>query len=320
MSKTAVMFSGIDCLDKVEHRLQVLKMPDVLDRLDEAQFYLDDIESSVSLVDYLSAPDDIFHSSLAIKALIGSATHVGLYDRLMKHHAPPDYLVGCSLGDIARIVCSGGLSFEQLMMGTFHYGDHGEKLQGGSVVCAKCLFSPLTQIEVELIENAGLYVAVYQTPHHFLVGGPDEILQAWVDSQSTKAMYSIRPLCDKPLHSQYMNRSKDHAFKGMGDLLIGQFRIPMISATESRVIESHEDLVRDMTTNMTGPVKWWQTYRWMIKELGVTKFINVGPAETLIRFHERMNLDDDIEVIDSLQLEKQTATCSERSFADTIGI
>lgn len=112
MSKTAVMFSGIDCLDKVEHRLQVLKMPEVLDRLDEAQFYLDDIESSVSLIDYLSAPDEIFNSSLAIKALIGAATHVGLYERLMKFHAPPDYLVGCSLGDIARIVCAGGLSFE----------------------------------------------------------------------------------------------------------------------------------------------------------------------------------------------------------------
>jgi [acyl-carrier-protein] S-malonyltransferase len=320
MSKTAVMFSGIDCLDKVEHRLQVLKFPEVLDRLDEAQFYLDDLESSTSLIDYLSASDDIFHSSLAIKALIGAATHVGLYDRLIKFHPAPDYLVGCSLGDIARIVCAGGLSFEQLIRGTFHYGDHGEKLVGGSVVCVKCLHAPVSKIETELIEAHGLYVAVYQTPQHFLVGGPDDILQAWIQSPSTQALYSIRPLCDKPLHSHFMNKSKDHAFTHMGELRIGKFKIPMVSATASRVLETHEDLIHDMVTNMTGPVKWWQTYEWMIKELGVNRFISIGPAETLIRFHERMNLNLDVEVIDSLQLEKQSAACSEIGFVDTIEV
>ncbi|WP_413291112.1 hypothetical protein [Bdellovibrio sp. HCB337] len=304
MSKTAVMFSGIDGLDNVEQRDAALLIPEVRLRLEEAHdLLLGYSNGNVSLIDYSKTSQEVFQASLSLKAMLGAVTHVGLYDRLMKFHPTPDYLVGCSLGDSARIACSGAMTFEQIMLGTYLFGLHGETIQGSSVVCVKSLINPLSPEEIKAIESRGLYIAVYQTPKHFLVGGPNEILQAWCSDPTTQSLYGLRPLCDKPLHSKAMNETTAYTFKHFGAVNIQDWEVPMVSTALCKLIETREDLLEDMNANMTGSVYWHQTYRWMIEELGVRKFINIGPAETLIRFHERMDLITSVDAVDSLQAE-----------------
>ena len=52
---------------------------------------------------------------------------------------------------------------------------------------------------------------------------------------------------------------------------------------------------------MIGAVRWWQTYQWMVEKLGVEKFVNIGPADTLLRFAERIPVHNKITLMDSLQ-------------------
>ena len=300
---TAVMFSGIDGLDRLDQRDMVLALPEVKARMTTAQTHLDRITGGkISLSDFAQSSEELFHSDLATKALLCAVVHVGLYDRLLKYHPEPDYLVGCSLGDSARTVASGAMSFEQIMLSTYLFGNHGQKLTGGAVVCVKCRGDAATAADLREIESLGLYIAVYQTPKHFLVGGPEEYLQVWCELDSTRQKYAIRPLCDKPLHSAAMKATQQYTLEHFGELKIQPWKIPMISASECKLITNEKELLDDMINNMTGPVRWWPTYQWMVEELGVKRFINIGPNDTLIRFHERIPLATPVEVIDGLSL------------------
>jgi hypothetical protein len=87
-----------DYLDSYENRLQVLKIPEVVHRLNEAQICLDDIGNSVSLIDYLSAADEIYHSLESIKSFARLAVLAGLYDQTDKYATCSDRSFADTMG------------------------------------------------------------------------------------------------------------------------------------------------------------------------------------------------------------------------------
>lgn len=307
MTKTAVMFAGIDALDIEALRFSTLQIPEVQRRVQQAHNFLwGESGGAISLKNYMVSSEAEFQAQLPLKAFICAAAQIGLFDRYLKSHEAPDYLVGCSLGDAARTVCSGAMSFEDMLYGTYLFGREGDKVTTGSVVCAKSLLSPLSPDEVMEIESLGLDIAVYQTPIHFLVVGNNDVLQAWATSTKTQERFLIRPLCNRPLHSKAMTGSMHSTLSHFGGLKINHWTIPLVSTAHCKLIETMDDLRADINSNMTGAVHWWPTYRWMVEELEVTRFVNIGPAKTLIKFCERTPTNRPVELIDCMDHLTQT--------------
>lgn len=303
MTKTAVMFAGIDALDTEALRFSTLQIPEVQRRVQQAHNFLwDETRGTVSLKDYMVSSEAQFQAHLPLKAFICAAAQIGLFDRYLKTHAAPDYMVGCSLGDAARTVCSGAMSFEDMLYGTYLFGREGDKVTTGSVVCAKSLLNPLSAEEMQEIESLGLDIAVYQTPIHFLVVGKNEVLQAWVEDPKNQERYFIRPLCNRPLHSKAMTEAMTSTLSHFGGLKINHWNIPLVSTAHCKLIETIDDLRADINSNMTGAVHWWPTYSWMVEELNVTRFVNIGPAKTLIKFCERTPTRNPVELVDCMDL------------------
>lgn len=313
MTKTAVMFAGIDALDTEALRFSTLQIPEVQRRVQQAHNFLwDESRGAISLKDYMVSPETDFQAQLPLKAFICAAAQIGLFDRHLKSHAAPDYLVGCSLGDAARTVCSGAMSFEDMLYGTYLFGREGDKVTTGSVVCAKSLQNPLSPAEIEDIESQGLNIAVYQTPIHFLVVGENAALQTWATSKTTQERYLIRPLCNRPLHSKAMTGAMHSTLSHFGGLKINHWTIPLISTAHCKLIETMDDLRADINSNMTGAVHWWPTYHWMVQNLKVTRFVNIGPAKTLIKFCERTPTNHPVELVDFMDLPDQVRHATER--------
>ncbi|MDG0815957.1 ACP S-malonyltransferase [Bdellovibrio svalbardensis] len=303
MSKTAVMFAGIDALDTEALRFSTLQIPEVQRRVQQAHKFLwEETAGQVSLKDYMVSSEADFQAQLPLKAFICAAAQIGLFDRYLKTNSAPDYLVGCSLGDAARTVCSGAMSFEEMLYGTYLFGREGDKVTDGSVVCCKSLLSPLSAEEIQEIEACGLDIAVYQTPVHFLVVGKNDVLHAWAADLKNQQRYLIRPLCNRPLHSHAMTGAMTSTLTHFGSFKINHWNIPMVSSTHRKVIETPEDLRVDMNSNMTGAVHWSSTYMWMVDELQVNRFVNIGPARTMIKFCERTPTAKSVELMDCMDL------------------
>lgn len=304
MNKTAVMFAGIDSLDTEELRLSAFKIPEVQIRLQQAHLHLLDVTSGgLSLLDHAHSAEAEFQSQLSLKSFVCAAIQIGLYDRYLKSNPEPDYLVGCSLGDAARTVCSGAMNFEEILYGTYLFGIEGNKTTNGSVVGAKSLIQPLTETEVQEIRDFGLDIAVYQTPIHFLVVGDDDLIDKWMKLPETQQRYFVRLLCNSPLHSKAMTSAKDVTLDHFKKFEIKPWKIPMVSSVYGNIIGTREDLLADMSGNMASAVCWWPTYKYMAEKLHVNRFVNIGPAKTLIKFCERTPVHPQVELVDSLDLD-----------------
>lgn len=294
---TAIMFAGADALDTREHRIAASRNPKVLQRLEEAsavwQAYTSD---SQPLHDFLVAEDQAFHSHFAKKAICCTAVQVGLYDSVAALSFVPNFLIGCSLGDTARTVCSGACAFEEAILGIAHFGIHGESIQGGAILQLKYA-SPATPADLTSLKAHGLSVAVYQTPQLLLAAGPEEAVQALQEECKSNPRMRARYLYNKPLHSSWMEAAAhkvalgDRVREGM------RWKIRMISTTLKRPIESAQDLHDDLAQNMTGTVYWYQSIQEAVSKFQIRKLVNIGPSRTLLAFLERTPLSNPVELV-----------------------
>lgn len=286
-NKTAVIFAGVDALDVEEHRLNVFSIPEVRQRVLEAEEILENLGEKTSLIQTILQSPDSEYFSLDIFSRVHAciAVQIGLYEKYIASHPIPDFFAACSLGDSARLVASGAVSFHEIIHGSFLFANSAKKIKNGAIVRVKTKI-PINQKDLSFLEHFGLSVAVYQTPRHFLVAGQVSDLQKWA-SIKDPIIDQIKPLYPYPLHSKLMKPAFDEVYPLVDTQSERHWSGQLISSSLKKIIRSTEDLRADAEANTTGTVHWTQTFQWMVDDLGVNEFINIGPAPTLLLFAAR---------------------------------
>lgn len=286
--KTAVIFAGVDALDIAEHRQNILSIPQVCRRIHEAEAILRDLGvPNPALRNVLQSSDaDFFSMDLFARVQACLAVQVGLFDLYTERYSRPLYFAACSLGDSARLVTSGAAAFKDVIRANFLFGTAAQEISNGALVRVRTT-QLLTEDEFASLHEFDLSVAVHQTPRHFLVAGHVADLHRWSKSLDRKIEY-VKPLYNYPLHSKLMQPAYEKVLAVFKDREALTWQGQIISSTLKKVINTTEDLREDSTTNMIGAVRWWQTYQWMINDLGIEKVVNIGPTPTLLLFAERI--------------------------------
>lgn len=308
--KSAYIFSGIDGLDSMKDRIHVLTLPAVADRIVQAQKIIDRVTPNFNLVSFIASPNDVFKKDITLQTLAVTVVQIGLFDLFQSKDGRPDYLMGCSLGDIARTYCAGAVDFDVVVEGSWNYHLSAKSIEGG-LYHVKSLEGSLTEEMIQEIQAQNLYYAVHQTPQHFLVAGSYENLEKWRALESEIKRYRINPLYDKPLHSPMMNSTTENIHNLYSHTLksADQWKFKMVSSTHLKVLNTKEDLLADMTDNFNSTVLWMQAVQFATHELAVTRFVNVGPGNTLLLFAERTPVNRPIELVNFLAENAQkTAT------------
>ncbi len=92
---TAVVLGDISVLDKRKIREAVIRIPEVVVRVRQAQDIIDTLEtSSVDLFTCLSLEDSSFTQLGTVRSILVSAVQLGLYDRFIKKNGKPQYILG----------------------------------------------------------------------------------------------------------------------------------------------------------------------------------------------------------------------------------
>lgn len=119
----ALVFSTVNALEFNEVRQDVIRIPEVIGRVREAQEIWDSrAEASLDLVNFIGSDDRSFLSNLRLKNLATTVIQLGLLDRFRKHHELPQYILGLSNGDSALKVASGQMTFTELMQSSAAVG------------------------------------------------------------------------------------------------------------------------------------------------------------------------------------------------------
>ncbi|MCB0342441.1 MAG: hypothetical protein KDD59_09350 [Bdellovibrionales bacterium] len=114
----AIVFNGANTLDFFNVRSNVVRIPEVMARLSQAQDLWDRNKSeSFNFYNFIVSEDRTFLSSLKLKALCSAVVQIGLYDRYIKKFGPSSLVIGAINGDSALRTIVGEQSFAELVLG-----------------------------------------------------------------------------------------------------------------------------------------------------------------------------------------------------------
>lgn len=115
--REALVFNGASNLDFQEIRSNVVRIPEVVRRIREAQDLWDKRgPTPLDLATFLCSEDSVFLNNIRLKSFATAVVQVGLLDRFLRSHPLPDYLVGASNGDSPLKVAAGFITFEEMVL------------------------------------------------------------------------------------------------------------------------------------------------------------------------------------------------------------
>ncbi|MBX3022416.1 MAG: hypothetical protein KF799_12150 [Bdellovibrionales bacterium] len=114
--RDALVFNGASNLDFQDIRANVIRIPEVVNRIREAQKIWDTVATqSLDLANFIGSEDAVFLSNIKLKSFATAVVQVGLLDRYLKNHQLPEYVVGAINGDSPMKVAMGQMTFLDLV-------------------------------------------------------------------------------------------------------------------------------------------------------------------------------------------------------------
>src|SRR6185312_6535748 len=114
--RDALVFNGASNLDFQDIRTNVIRIPEVVMRIREAQQIWDSLATtSLDLANFIASEDSVFLGHIKLKAFATAVVQVGLLDRYLKSNKLPEYVVGTVNGDSPLLVALGKITFQEMV-------------------------------------------------------------------------------------------------------------------------------------------------------------------------------------------------------------
>lgn len=115
----ALVFSTVNALEFSEIRRNVIRIPEVIHRIREAQSIWDQTsDRNLDLGNFIGSDDQGFLGNLRLKNLATAVIQLGLLDRLFKTAALPNWILGLGNGDAPIRVAARQETFDDLIRGS----------------------------------------------------------------------------------------------------------------------------------------------------------------------------------------------------------
>ena len=284
-----IMFAGADAMTDLKETQKAVEIPQVAALL-HSYGLLENLEKSITQMTRNPFP------TLMASVL----TQVGLYRLFVERNAGAHLLIGCSLGDLAKLVCADVASLDHVAEGLEIFCKSLKDVPAGSILQVRT-----TQLRgpdfFRSLEDFGIYMAIDQTPHHCLISGANEKLMAWQSQSEIAKNALVRPLFPFPLHSPLM----EVPFQSLAGVLEpSRLRFPqrtLVSAVDTTLIGHPQGIIADLRKNILGQVHWQETYKWLVHQVKIKEFVNIGPIATLKYFGERTPTQNSVIIKDVLE-------------------
>lgn len=295
--KTILLFPGIDAIETDQIRKTCIRLPEVQRRIKEAQAILDKLQVPIRLEKVMHSKREESLEWFSTMVLAAMPVQVGVFDRYRNHGHPIDALLGMSLGDLARSVCAGVSTFSAAFIGLLKFVQAIPSALGtGSTYQVKLKKPKKKLLKYLKCKDYGLEVSVYQSDVSLLISGPVAQLKVWskcinkLEDVTAKELFKI-PI---PLHSKLLknaaNAMAPYIYKSAN---FERAKYPIYSTVFNMWIKSSAELKMDMVKNIYASVRYKQSIHQLVAQEGPIRFVNIGPASTMLAFIKQMKLSKD---------------------------
>ena len=225
-------------------------------------------------------------------------TSVAIYRLLVEKGLQPDMVAGLSLGEYSALVAAGSLDFEDAVALISKRGQFMETAApAGTGKMVAVMNTDLALIE-EACEKASdkgyVKPANYNTPAQIVIGGDVAAVDAAVDYLKEAGAKRLIPLnVSGPFHTALLQPASEKLAMELETVDFHDFQVPLVGNTEAKVMEK-EQIKSLLARQVMEPVRFYESIDTM-KELGLTKVIEIGPGKVLSGFLKK--IDKNIEVL-----------------------
>ena len=225
-------------------------------------------------------------------------TSVAIYRLLVEKGLQPDMVAGLSLGEYSALVAAGSLDFEDAVALIAKRGQFMETAAPagtGKMVAVMNTDVALIEEACEKASDKG-YVkpANYNTPAQIVIGGDVAAVDVAVDYLKEAGAKRLIPLnVSGPFHTALLKPASEKLALELEKVDFRDFQVPLVGNTEAKVMETNQ-IKSLLARQVMEPVRFYESIDTM-KELGLTKVIEIGPGKVLSGFLKK--IDKNIEAL-----------------------
>ena len=292
MTKTAFLFAGQGAQKLGMARDLYDQYPIVKETYDQASRVL-----GYDLRDLIDQDEEKLNQTRYTQPAI-LTTSVAIYRLLVEKGLQPDMVAGLSLGEYSALVAAGSLDFEDAVALIAKRGQFMETAApAGTGKMVAVMNTDVALIE-EVCEKASdkgyVKPANYNTPAQIVIGGDVAAVDAAVDYLKEAGAKRLIPLnVSGPFHTALLQPASEKLALELETVDFQEFQVPLVGNTEAKVMEK-EQIKSLLARQVMEPVRFYESIDTM-KELGLTKVIEIGPGKVLSGFLKK--IDKNIEAL-----------------------
>ncbi|HET6976968.1 MAG TPA: ACP S-malonyltransferase [Pyrinomonadaceae bacterium] len=219
----------------------------------------------------------------------------------------PAFVAGHSLGEYSALVAAGTLSLSDAVRTVRARGRYmQEAVPVGTGAMAAVLGGDLAAIQRICEEASGdqvCSVANFNSPGQAVIAGNTEAVDRAVELLSGVAKRVIKLKVSAPFHCALMKPAQDRLAADLERLEFKEPAMPVVTNVDARAATAPDKLSDALVRQVSGPVRWADSMQLLI-ELGVGRFVEVGPGKVLSGLMRQISRDvKSLNVEDAASLE-----------------
>lgn len=188
--KSAVLFANTGVLDFLELRTSIVRIPEVIAKLKEAQTFLDRaIKDAPDLIQFITSDDQVFWSRKRIRQIAVGIVQLGLYERYVKRYGEAAHLLASDKEENPVQVLSGKMRLGEYVINLAMREDDKAKVVNmeDQALLSKGISMPDFQLFQR--DQEGYFVLVEEGKKQAL----NDLLMKLRDEKNTKQFVNIGP-------------------------------------------------------------------------------------------------------------------------------
>ena len=210
---------------------------------------------------------------------------VGLYRVLEDMGFVPSMVAGHSLGEYSALVAGGGLPLTQAVEAVHYRGKFMQEAVPPGKGAMAAIIGMDAQAVAQLCEDFSsmgvVEVANYNSPEQTVISGEKGAVEAAAQEATRRgARRAVLLEVSAPFHCRLMKPAQEKLRPLLEAMDFSHLKFPLVSNVTARPVTSGEEERRLLVEQVTAPVRWTDSVRFMIDQ-GVQLFVEVGPGNVL---------------------------------------
>lgn len=197
----------------------------------------------------------------------------------------PGFVAGHSLGEYTALVAAGVLEFEDALLLVRERGrlmkESGEHTPGGMAAVIGLEEQVLQEVCDEASALGIVGIANSNSPGQIVISGELPALQKAMELAKTRGARLVTRLpISIASHSPVMQKAALQFAELVSTIRLHEPQVPIVANITGQLLTNVEDIRRELSGHITGPVQWTKSVREMIAG-GAGTFVEIGPKKVL---------------------------------------